>query len=89
MKTTFTLLKNGNNSETVWANPTTKEITTANRNSFGYNLLAGMDREFQEKYGCNMKSNQGKGNTRLFYKSAKSLNEAGFVLVMRGAIPLW
>ena len=89
MKTQFELLKNGNSAATVWANPTTKEIVIANRNSFGYNMLRGMDSEFDKKYGNNMKINQCKGNYRAFSYSAKSMEEAGFKLVKRGTVALW
>lgn len=89
MKTQFDLLKNGNNAQTVWANPTIKEITIANRNSFGYNLLCGLDQDFRNKYGIHLKSNQGKGDYRKFYNSAKQLESLGFKLVKRGEKPLW
>ena len=48
MKNEFKLLKNGKNAETVWANPTTKEITIADRNSFGYFKIAGRDQDFEK-----------------------------------------
>jgi hypothetical protein len=90
MTAQFEVLKNGTNKVTVWANPETKEITLANRNSFGYNVHKGLDQEFATKYGCNMKYNQGKGsNFRNFYHSANSMNEIGFVLVERGQEILW
>lgn len=89
MTTKFDLLKNGNVATTVWANPTTKEIYPANRNSFGYNAEYKLGNSFYEKYGKNMKINQGKGDYTKFYYSAKSMNEVGFVLVTRGTKPLW
>lgn len=90
MKNQFETLKNRNVAVTVWAKPDTKEIYPANRNSFGYNALqAAYDSEFYKKYGKNMKLNQGKGDYTKFYYSAKSMNEAGFVLVLRGQKPLW
>ena len=90
MKTTFDTLKNGKNAQTVWANPTTKEIYQANRNSYGYNALqAPYDSEFYKKYGCNMKLNQGKYNGSQFSYSAKQMQSVGFQLVMRGENILW
>jgi|JI10StandDraft_1071094.scaffolds.fasta_scaffold4582650_1 hypothetical protein len=90
MKNQFDILKNGNVATTVWAKIETKEIYSANKNSFGYNALqAGYDSDFYKKYGKNMKLNQGKSNYSKFSYSAKSMNEAGFVLVMRGQKPLW
>lgn len=89
MKTQFEILKNGKVKVTVWANAATKEIVTANRNSFGYNYMKGIDSEFDKKYGCNLKSEQGKSNYRYFYNSAKSMQSVGFKLVMRGEKPLW
>lgn len=90
MKSQFETLNNGNNAQTVWANPTTKEITTADRNSFGYNKLAGiMDKEFNDKYGVNMKKNMSKSTPRHFSYSAKQMNEIGFILVKRGDKTLW
>jgi len=73
----------------VLVDPETKEIVIANRNSFGYNLIAGYDPEFDSKYGRNMKKNQNKGNYRNFSYSEKSMNEVGFKLVTRGEIALW
>jgi hypothetical protein len=89
MKTTFTTLKNGNNAETVWANPTTKEIYPANRNSFGYNALSVIGDDFYNKYGKSLKTNQGKSDYRKFYYSAKSMESVGFQLVLRGTKILW
>ena len=90
MTTQFEILKNETNKVAVWANPTTKEITIANRNSFGYNVHKGTDQDFAKKYGCILKYNQGKGsNYRNFYHSANSMNEIGFQLVLRGEKPLW
>jgi ABC-type thiamine transport system substrate-binding protein len=90
MTNQFETLKNGKNAIAVWANTVTKEITVANRNSFGYNVHKGLDQEFSKKYGCNLKYTQGKGsNYRNFYHSANSMNEIGFKLVLRGEQPLW
>lgn len=89
MEATFTLLKNGNNAVTVWANAETKEICIANRNPFGYNMTRGLDSDFDRKYGCFMKTTQGRGDYRKFYYSAKSMQEAGFTLVLRGSKPLF
>lgn len=89
MTTTFVTLKNGNNAVTVWANPTTKEIYPANRNSFGYNAERNYNDAFYKKYGKNMKTNQGNADYRRFYYSAKSMQEIGFQLVTRGERPLW
>ena len=86
----FDTLKNGLNSTTVWANATTKEIYPANRNSFGYNArAAAFGSDFYKKYGCNMKTNQGKSDYSSWYYSAKSMQEIGFVLVKRGEKTLW
>ena len=87
MKTQFELLKNGKVSTAVWANPTTKEIYPANRNSFGYNAQYRHD-EFYAKYGKDMKTNAGKVARGLFY-SQRSMENAGFKLVTRGQYPLW
>ena len=91
MTTSFELLKNGMNAKAVWANPQTKEIYPANRNSFGWNACAAdYGTPFYEKYGRNMKINQGRGsNYRNYYYSARSMQEMGFKLVMRGENPLW
>lgn len=89
MKTQFDLLKNGKVATTVWANKETKEIVVANRNCFGWNMLRGFDKEFDTLYGNDMKINQCKGNYRGFSYSAKSMEEKGFNLIMRGADPLW
>ena len=90
MTHTFEILKNGNNATTVWANPTTKEIYPANRNSFGYNALqAAYNSEFYNKYGKDMKVNQGKSNYSQFSYSAKQMTEIGFQLVKRGEKTLW
>ena len=86
----FALLKNGNVATTVWANPSTKEIYPANRNSFGYNASqAPYGSDFYNKYGKDMKVNQGKSNYSQFTYSAKSMQELGFVLVLRGTAPLF
>jgi len=89
MTTTFEIMKNGLNATTVWANSTTKEIYPANRNSFGFNACHRIGDEFWQKYGRNMKVNQGKSDYRSFYYSAKSMQENGFQLVRRGENPLW
>ena len=89
MKATFDLLKNGKVSVSVWANPETKEIYPANRNSFGFNAVNCIGDEFWHKYGENMKVNQGKSDYHKFYYSAKSMQSVGFQLVMRGDAPLW
>ena len=89
MKTQFELLKNGCVATTVWANPTTKEIYPANRNPFGHNAEYHFNDEFYNKYGKDLKINQGRGNYRRFYYSARSMESVGFQLVMRGKLPLW
>lgn len=91
MKNTFDLLKNGKVAEAVWANVSTKEIYPAHRSSFGYNALkADYKSQFYTKYGHDMKINQGKGrNYKQFTYSAKSMQEKGFKLVLRGEMPLW
>ena len=88
MKTKFDLLKNGKNSQSVWANAKTKEIYPANKNSFGYNAQKRFD-DFYEKYGQNLKVNQGKSDYHLFYYSEKSMQSVGFELITRGEMPLW
>lgn len=89
MKNTFETLKNGKVAVTVWANPVTKEIYPANRNSFGYNALYTLGDDFYNKYGKNLKHNQGKVDYSKFYYSAKSMESVGFKLVTRGEMPLW
>ena len=89
MTTKFELLKNGNVAKTVWANPTTKEIYPANRNSFGHNAEYRLGDDFYMKYGKNLKQNQGKGDYSRFYYSAKSMESIGFKLVKKGDQPLW
>jgi hypothetical protein len=90
MRTSFELLKNGNNATAVWANPTTREIYPANRNSFGWNALFGGDNSaFYQKYGKNMKLNSAKSRYGAPSWSYRQMNEIGFVLVMRGDKPLW
>ena len=89
MKTTFTTLKNGKNAIAVFANPTTKEIVLANRNSFGFNVETRIDVEFDSKYGKSLKRNQGKSDYQRFYYSAKSVESLGFRLVKRGENPLF
>ena len=88
MKTTFVTLKNGKNAENVWANILTKEIYPANKNSFGFNALKKYD-DFYDKYGKNLKTNQGKSDYTKFYYSEKSMQSIGFQLVKRGEMPLW
>jgi hypothetical protein len=89
MKTQFDILKNGNVATAVWANKKTKETYPANRNSFGYNAKYILGDWFYNKYGKNMKINQGKSDYRKFYYSAKSMENAGFELITRGEKPLW
>lgn len=89
MKAKFELLKNGKVATAVWANPKTKEIYPANKNSFGYNVEYKLADWFYNKYGKNLKQNQGKGNYTKFYYSAKSMESVGFKLVTRGEMPLW
>jgi ABC-type Fe3+ transport system substrate-binding protein len=88
MTNTFELLKNGKVSTAVWANPTTKEIYPANRNSFGYNAQYHYGDDFYSKYGKGLKTNAGKVARGLFY-SAMSMESVGFKLVVRGSQPLW
>jgi len=88
MNTTFELLKNGNNAVACFSNPTTKQIVTANRNSFGYNVIAGLDKEFDNlAYDANLKKNQNKGNCRVFSYSKKDVESLGFELITRGFAP--
>ena len=89
MKTTFDLLKNGNVATTVWANKETKEIYPANKNSFGFNAEYHLGDNFYNKYGKNLKTNQGKSDYTRFYYSAKSMQSVGFQLVKRNEKPLW
>lgn len=89
MKAVFETLKNGKNSTAVWANVATKEICPANRNSFGYNAEYHLGDAFYNKYGKDLKTTQGKSNPRKFYYSAKSMENLGFQLVLRGEAPLW
>lgn len=89
METTFKTLKNGKNAVTVWANSTTQEIYPANRNSFGYNAEYHLGDDFYNKYGKNLKTNQGKSDYRRFYYSRKSMESVGFKLVFRGEDTLW
>ena len=89
MKTTFELLKNGKVATAVWANPSTKEIYPANRNSFGYNAEYHFKDEFYLKYGKYLKINQGRVDYTRFYYSAKSMESVGFQLITRGQYPLW
>ena len=89
MENSFKTLKNGKVANNVWANISTKEIFPANKNSFGYNMVQVIGDVFYEKYGKNLKYNQGKSDYTKFYHSAKSMNEIGFVLVKRGDSKLW
>jgi len=89
MENKFNILKNGKVGVSVWANATTKEIYPANRNSFGYNAQYDLNSWFWDKYGKNMKTTQGKSDYTKFYYSAKSMQDAGFQLVLRGQNPLW
>lgn len=88
MKTVFSILKNGKNSETVFANPTTKQIVVANRNAFGYNVIVRSDSDF-DQLAVNLKRNQGKSNYRQFTYSQRDVESLGFILVKRGDAPLW
>lgn len=58
MTTTFKTFKNGKNSRSVFANPKTKQIVNANQNSFGFNIICGLDPEF-DKLAINLKRNKG------------------------------
>lgn len=90
MNTNFKTLKNGNNATTVWANPTTKEIYPSHRNSFGYNAIAAAyNSPFYNKYGKDMKTNQGKSNYSQFSYSANAMKAIGFQLIMRNEKILW
>ena len=91
METTqkFSLLKNGNVAQTVWANLETKEIYPANKNSFGVNAQYILGDWFYQKYGKNLKTNQGKSDYTKFYYSAKSMESVGFKLILRGSKPLF
>ena len=88
MTSTFELLKNGKLAAAVWANPVTKEIYPANRNSFGYNAEKFYN-AFYDKYGKDLKANQGKANYKRWFYSAASMQSVGFQLVLRGENPLW
>ena len=89
MKTNFDLLKNGKVSVSVWANPQTKEIYPANKNSFGHNAEHHHGNAFYARYGKNLKKTQGRADYRKFYYSAKTMESIGFQLVWRGEQPLW
>lgn len=89
MTTQFNLLKNGKNSENVWANPTTKEIVKANKNSFGFNMVLGSDSDFDKIYRYKLNSNQSKTNGSKFSYSYKQMESLGFQLVKRGETPLF
>lgn len=90
MTATFRILKNGKNAVTVFANPTTKQIVLANRNSFGFNVSAGIDKEFDElAYNNNLKKNLGKNFRNGFSYSRKDVESLGFVLITRGETPLF
>lgn len=88
MKTIFTTLKNGKNSESVFANPSTKQIVSANKNSFGFNVICYKDREF-DALATNLKRNQGKSDYTQFTYSQRDVESLGFQLVKRGDLPLW
>jgi len=83
MKTTFTTLKNGKNSVTVFANIETKQIVLANKNSFGHNVIMGADKEF-DLLARNLKYNQGKADYTQFTYSQRGVESLGFKLVKRG-----
>jgi hypothetical protein len=91
MKATFNLLKNGKNAISVFANETTKQIVEANRNSFGYNVILGLDKEFSDlaRNTPGVKMNQGKSNYRQFSVSKNDMEKMGFKLVLRGENPLF
>jgi hypothetical protein len=89
MKNTFELLKNGKVATAVWANPTTKEIYPANRNSFGWNARQIIGNDFFNKYGKDLKTTQGRVDYRSFFYSARSMESVGFKLILRGQMPLW
>lgn len=88
MKAAFETLKNGKNAVTVFANKTTKQIVKANRNSFGHNVICGLDEDFG-RLAINLKKNQGKADYRQFTYSQKDVESLGFELVKRGEMPLW
>ena len=83
MKNQFETLKNGKNAQTVFANPTTKQIVIANKNSFGFNVICGSDKEF-DIIADGLKRNQGKSNYSQFSYSEKAVESLGFILVKRG-----
>lgn len=58
MKTNFDLFKNGKVSVSVWANPQTKEIYPANKNSFGHNAEHHHGNAFYARYGKNLKKHR-------------------------------
>lgn len=89
MNNAFELLKNGKVATAVWANPATKEIYPANRNSFGWNAEYFLGNAFYDKYGKDLKTTQGRVNFRRFFYSAASMESVGFKLVLRGENPLW
>ena len=89
MKANFDLLKNGNVSKTVWANPETKEIYPANSNPFGYNALWDRGDDFYKKYGHKMSVSWTKGLHPMPCYSARQMQSVGFRLVRRGDSPLW
>jgi len=88
MTTTFKILKNGKNAQTVFANPTTNKIVIANRNSFGYNVICGIDKDF-DAIAINLKRNQGKSDYKKFSYSQKDVESLGFKLITRGENPLF
>jgi hypothetical protein len=85
MTTQFKTLKNGKNAQSVFANYETKKIVSANRNSFGYNVKAGFDKEFDELASKNdLKKNLGKNWRKGFSYSKKDVESLGFILILRG-----
>jgi len=89
MTNQFNLLKKGNNSDNVWANPTTREIVKANKNSFGFNMVLGSDSEFDKIYRYKLSSNQSRANGSRFSYSHRQMESLGFQLVKRGEKPLF
>jgi len=85
MKNQFETLKNGKNAKTVFANPETKQIVVANKNSFGHNVICGSDVEFDNLARTyNLKRNQGKSDYTQFSFSQKDVESLGFILIKRG-----
>jgi len=85
----FDLQKNGKVAVSVFANAETKEIVSANKNSFGFNHIQQIGSDFYSKYGKNLKTNQGKRDYTQFTYSEKAMNSVGFVLVKRGENPIF